>query len=465
MSSQSLANVPPASPQVPVPAAATGRSPVKQSSRQTRHLAQAIQLEESGTAPLVRFTMLLACVACLCFVAWAAVTRVDEVAIADGTVVPTGSLQTVQHLEGGIVEAIVVKDGDLVAEGAPLVKLSPAGALADLEQTRAREATLLLRAERLRAFAEGRKPDFTFIGSNYERLVTDNQAIYHTQIQARNAARSVIMAQLEQKRSDLALLEAQHKTMQDQIDVLSEELRMREQLVAKNLISRVVYLDNKRELARMKGELSRMIGQTVTARESMSEVENRLVDQQTTLHKQTMDEMGTVVAELAQVQESIARLEDRVNRLVITSPAHGYVKGMMVHNTGAVIAPGAIVCEVVPVDRELKLDARINTRDVGHIKPGQPVRIKVTTFDFARYGAVTGKLQSVSASSFLDEKGLPYFKGSVTLDKDYVGDTPGRFAISPGMTASIEIITGDKTLLQYMLKPIFSQLQESFHER
>jgi HlyD family secretion protein/adhesin transport system membrane fusion protein len=178
-----------------------------------------------------------------------------------------------------------------------------------------------------------------------------------------------------------------------------------------------------------------------------------------------MDDLSTTVTELAQVQESIGRLEDRVNRLVVIAPTRGIVKGLAVHNTGAVVQPGGLVCEIVPVDRELKVEAKVTPRDIGFLKPGQRVKVKVATYDFARYGAVMGTLQQTSASSFINDKGDPYFKAIVSLDRDYVGDTPGMFRVGPGMTVTAEVITGDKTLLQYMLKPIFTQLRQSFHER
>lgn len=467
MTSQSLTNVP--DPQAtPSGPAQAPRPLVKLSARQTRHLAQAVQLEESGTAPLIRLTVFAAILAVLAFLVWAGLTRIDEVALTEGTIVPTGSVQNIQHLEGGLVEEVLVREGDLVDEGQVLLRMSPAAALSELEQTRAREMTLLLKSERLRAFADGREPDFSFASEQYARLVMDNQAIHQTQIQARDGQRLVLSAQLDQKRSELRSLEGQHGTLHTQVDSLSEELRMREELVAKGLVSRVAYLDNKREHARLKGELARVMGQTVTAREALSEAQHRLADHQTSLHKQTMDELGVTVNELAQVQESIAKVEDRVRRLVITAPVKGYVKGLAFKNTGTVIQPGALVTELVPVDRELIVDAKVTTRDIGFVKPGQPVKVKVTTFDFARYGAVKGELVSTSASSFIDERGdsaQSYFKAIIKLEKDYVGDVPGRFVISPGMTVQAEIITGDKTLLQYMLKPIFTQMQQSFHER
>ncbi|CAA7616065.1 HlyD family type I secretion periplasmic adaptor subunit [Magnetospirillum sp. UT-4] len=464
MTSQSLVNVPDSAKSA---ATADADKPpaIKQSSRVARHLAQAVQLEEGGTSPLIRFTMLTAGGACMAFVLWAALTTVEEVAVAEGEVVPVGAVQTVQHFEGGLVEEILVKEGDLVQADQPLIRLSAAQAMGDLDQTRAREITLLLKSERLRAFVEGRKPDFSFSGKGYEHLVADNLSIYQAQMQARETARAIILSQIEQKRSDLRLLEAQHVSLRQQADALREELKIRDHLVAKGLVTKIAHLDTKRETARAEGELARILGQTVTAREALAEMERRLLDNQSTLQKQSMDELGVTIAELAQVQESVARLEDRVNRLMVTSPVHGYVKGLTVHNPGSVIQPGGLVSEVVPVDNGLRIDAKIQPRDVGHVKLGQKVKIKVSTYDFARYGSIMGELTRVSASSFLNEKGEPYFKAAVKIEKTYVGDEPGVHVLRPGMTVQAEVMTGDKTLLQYMLKPIFTQIRQSFHER
>lgn len=459
---QSLANIP--NPEN-LPQLAKAKPVIKMSSRQSRHLAQAVVLEESGTSALVRFTMMVASATTAAFVIWAAFTDVPEIASAEGNVIPSGQVQSIQHLEGGIVQEIVVKEAEIVEANQVILRLNPAQAISDLEQTRAREATLLIKAERLRAFAEERRPDFSGMPSGFDRLIADNMAIFNSQNQARDTARSVIASQADQKRSDLRLLQNQEVSLREQMGPLQEEMTMRQELVAKGLVSRVVFLDTKRELSRVQGEVARLVGQEVTARSALIEVENRLIDSNSSLQKQTMDEMGVSVSELAQVQESIGRLEDRVKRLDVVSPVRGIVKGLAVKNQGAVIQPGGQVCDVVPIDDEMKIDAKINTKDVGHLKVGQPVKVKVTTYDFARYGAVEGTLTKISASSFTDEKGNPYFKGVIALSNNYVGKVAGRFMIHPGMTVTAEIITGDKTLLQYMLKPIFTQIQQSFHER
>jgi len=463
--SKSLTTVDPKADQGKTPVPGGSNLPVKIGSRQARHLAQAIQLEESGTSPLIRFSVMLTSILCLVFIVWAGITDVPEVAASEGTVIPAGQVIMVQHFEGGVVETVLVQEGELVEEGQGLIKLSPAAALSDLEQTRAREAALLLKSERLRAFVEGRTPDFGIAGTGYDALAVDNQAIFQSQVHAMDSSRAVTQTQIQQKRSDLAILQEQKKTIEEQVDALAQEVKLRENLFQQHLITMVQFLDTKRELSRMQGELSRNLGQTLTARDALSESENKIVDQEATLRKQSMDDLATVISELAQVQESIGRLEDRVKRLVVLSPARGYVKGLLQHYGGAVIQPGGPICEIVPVDKDLTVEAKLDTKDVGHLSAGQRVKVKVQTYDPARFGFAWGTLKQVSANSFMDEKNKPYFKGIVALDHDYVGDEPGKYKITPGMTVTAEIITGQKSLLQYMLKPIFTQLHESFHER
>ena len=464
MTSKSLAKVPEQS-KAAVPVVKQSYVPVKIGQRQARHLAQAIQLEEGGTSALVRISVLLTCGMCAAFVVWAAFTRVPEIAVAEGTIVPSGQVITVQHLEGGVVEEVLVTEGELVEEGQSLIKMSPASAVSDLDQTRARETALQLKAERLKAFVESREPDFSFAPTGFEKLVSDNQAIFLSQNRAMESTRAVTEAQVKQKRSELDLLQQQRSSLQEQVDVISQEVKLRESLYNQHLITMVQYLDTKRELSRMQGELARNFGQTITAKESLSETENRLADQEATLRKQNMDDLSSVIGELAQVQESLGRVQDRVHRLAVTAPVRGYVKGLTQHYGGTVIQPGGIVCEIVPADKELTVEGKIDTRDIGHVQVGQRVKVKVQTYDPARFGVAWGSIRLVSANSFLDEKGRPYFKGLIGLDHDYVGDVPERYRVLPGMTVTAEVITGEKTLLQYMLKPIFTQLHESFHER
>jgi len=437
----------------------------KRGSRQVRHLAQAIILEESGTSAMVRYALYVTCACITAVLIWAGLTNIEEMAATQGTVLPSSSIQDLQHLEGGIVGEILAHDGDLVEAGQPLIRLSPAQAQSDLEQTRARQAGLLLKAERLRAFVENRDPNFSVAGPGWDALVADQTQIWHAQVGARNSGRSIADAQVNQRTSEIQLYERQLKSTADQASFLHEEEGMRSELLAKGLVSRVVYLDTKRELARVEGERSRILGEVVTSQRALAEAKTRYLDVDAQLNQKATDELGAATSELAQVEESLSRLEDRVTRLDILSSTRGLVQGLTVKTIGAVIQPGQIVGQIVPVSEDMDVECRILTRDIGHIAVGQAVNVKITAYDYSKFGAIDGTLTNISANTFMDEDGKPYYKGTVRLAHNYAGSNPGRNRILPGMTVSAEIRTGSKTLLEYLLKPIYVALSSSFHER
>jgi len=432
-----------------------------------RHLAQAVVFEEGGVDTLVRGTMLTTIFTVLALVGWSAITPVKEVAVTNGQVVPTSLIHSVQHLEGGLVTQVLVREGQLVEKGDVLLRLDPAQAVSELEQTRARESGLALRAERLRAFAEGRVPNFAAAseGSDGQPQSLDQNTIFAAQEKARDSSLDVLEKQISQRKADIRLMTDQVGSVTRQIDVMAKELKLREDLMNEGLTTKLSYFSYVREYERLQGDLARLLGQATTAREALAEAESRFNDQNRKLDHDAYNEMGTVTAELAQLREARSKLEDRVARLEITAPIRGIIQELTVTSPGTVIQQGGLVTKILPVDDALIVESQITPRDIGHVKPGQPVRIKVASYDFARFGAVSGKLIQVSPSTFLDEKKAPYYKGQVALDKGYVGDKPDHNLILPGMTVQVDIITGEKTILQYLLKPIYLAATQAFQER
>ena len=433
--------------------------------RQPRFLAQSVILEEVGIPGLVRFTIFAVAIAVTAFLAWAAVTEVEEVAVTSGDVVPAGQVQAIQHLEGGIIAEILIRDGVLVEAGETLLRVDPEAAFAELEQMRARRAGLLLKAERLRAFAEQRQPDFLTVEPAYAALADDQRAIYQVQEESRRNRRAVLVSQIQQRQSDLAIFEEKEATTEKNVALLEEELKMRESLFNKGLSPKIVYLDIKRQVNQAYGDYATLQSEWRRGNEALAEARNRLAELESTIKEEAMSEMGAVTNELAQVDETLNKLKDRVRRLDIKVPVRGIVKGLKIHTVSGVIQPGAIVLEIVPMDKELVVETRITTKDIGHVKVGQPVTVKVLTYDYARYGGITGVLKAVSASTFIEEGQDPYYKGVVALDRDYVGADPERNRMLPGMTVQADIGTGRKTLLQYLLKPVYASVNRAFRER
>jgi len=449
------------------PAADSGPPPkIRRASRHARYLAQSITLEETGVSQFTRMVMMVACAVVIIFLAWAAVTRVDEVAVAHGEVVPSGSVRIVQHLEGGIIADILVEEGALAAAGDPLMRLESANAAADLEQMRARRADLRLRTERLRAFATGRKPDFDSVSDpTFAQLIDDQRAIHQGQVDSQQAQRAVLGTMIEQRRAELAMSEQQQEAVGEQLAIFEEQVEIRARLVEQGLDSRMAYLETRRQQAQMFGELQRLMGEMAATQEALAEAETRLIDLDATARHEALDEMGTLGAELAQVEEAIVRAEDQVHRLDVRAPVRGLVQDLQFQTIGAVVRPGGVLMSIVPVDDVLEVEARVSTSDVGHVRVGQPVAVKVSTYDFARYGAIEGTLRTVSPSTFTDDEGTPYYKALITLAKSHLGEVPARAPVLPGMTVQADVVTGKKTVLQYLLKPIYVGLDRAMRER
>lgn len=438
---------------------------VKRGDRQTRFLAQSVILEEAGSSGLVRVAIITIAIVICAFVAWSAVTSVDEVAVTSGEVIPAGRVQTIQHQEGGTIQAILVRDGEVVEEGDLLVQLDPVLVEAELQQQQARLVSLQLQAERFRAIGEGREPDFTFADLAYLAEIQDQQQIYEGQIVASGNRQQVLMDQIAQRRAELDTFLEQEQTLLRNLSILEDELAMRGDLYQKGLSSRTVYLDVQREVNDAVGDLASLTSERKQTEEALAESLNRLEESGTDFREQALDQMGSLQAEIGALRQAIRRIRVRILRHDVGAPVRGIVKGLQANTIGGVIPPGGVIMELVPIGEELLVETRIQTRDIGHVQEGDPVTVKVSTYDFARYGGINGELRDISATTFLDEEGNPYYKGLVAMEKDYVGGDPAQNRVIPGMTVQADIRTGEKTLFEYILKPIYASVNESFRER
>ncbi len=441
------------------------RRKIRRGDRQTRFLAQSVILEEGGSSGLIRGAMVTICVVICLFVVWSMVTNVDEVAVTSGEVIPSGQLQAIQHLEGGIVKEILIEEGQLVEKGQVMVRLDETAAITELQKLEARRAGLEIRSERLRAIGTGGVPDWSKVGNRYPNMISDQQRIYEGSLEAFFSRQETIRKQIQQRRAELELLVEREQTLIRSADIFADELEVREKLYAEGLTSKLAYLDAKRQLNTARGELADLLSERERASEAIKESQSRLDEIETEAREQALAELSESANELIQVEEALVEARDRVRRLEIVAPVRGIIKGLLVHTVGGVVPPGEVLAEVVPLDKELVVEAKIQPRDVGHVRIGQPVTVKVTTYDFARFGGITGELRDVSASTFLDEQGEPYYKGIIELDRNYVGRDETQNRVMPGMTVQADIKTGKKTLFEYLLKPVYSSVSTSFRER
>lgn len=434
------------------------------SEKQTRFLSQAIQLEESVNPLIVRVTMVTVSLAILAFVVWSGLTNINEVARTSGEIVPQGHQQVVQHLEGGIVNKILVREGQMVKKDQELLELQESGAENDLARARSKQVNLIMQQERLRAFVENRQPDFSSYEKDYPDQVQDQTKFFETMSNARREEKQVISEQITQKQRMIAALRSDLQTSQSNYQISNDLYNRRKDLNSKGYASDMQLLETQQRLNSLRGEISQLNNRAAAAQAEIREFETRLLSLNAGQRDEANERLNAVMADATQNAELIDKLQNRVKRLSIKAPVNGLVKGLTVNTVGAVVQPGQTLMEVVPVNEKLVVQVKIPPQHIGHIHPGQPVQIKFSSFDFSRYGFVSGKLDQISATTFNGENGERFYQGQITLDQSYVGHNPDN-KIMPGMTVMAEVITGEKTILDYLLKPIHTAMKSSFTER
>lgn len=422
-----------------------------------------LALEEVGSPRLSRAVVTASALLLVLFGLWAAVTRMPEIAVAQGAVATDLPVAPVQHLEGGQVEAVLVTEGAQVDQGQPLLRFASAVARTELDQLRAREASLRFQSARLRAFL-ARTPLAEEEGS-FAGLAADQKAELEARLRAIDDRQEVLRQQLEQRRADRATIVVQLTGLQRQVVLHENELRLRERLLEQGLTTRLAVLDSRRAYLSATAEMDRLAATAEAADRAVAEAVARLAEAESAARDDAGRDLSRVHLELAELNEALSRAFERVSRLTVLAPATGVVKGLAVRSHGAVVPPGAVLMEIVPSDATLLVEARISPRDIGFLHLGQSVVVKVQAFDYSRYGTLEGTLAQISATTTPDDKGEPWYAGRIALAADHVGRDPAVNRLKPGMTVQADIVTGAKTLLQYLLKPVHSAMSESFRER
>lgn len=460
------AKTPPAkTPQAKTPDKAPAKNArPRWSTRGTRYISRPVLLEEVGPPGVVRGTMMALSGGIVVFLVWASFTQLTQTTHVSGFVTPTGSVRVVQHLEGGIVAEILARDGALLDAGQPVITLEGTTAMSDLREQQARLVGLELHAERLRAFASDKVPDFTRYPAAYGGLIADQLAILKLQNEAHEKQRTVSLLQIAQRKAELSALQAQQRTYQRRAEIIGEIMSMREKLLKKGLVSRILYLNTKQELSDVLGEQRNTVEKVIRAKQAIAEARGELARIDADLRNQSVSEMGKLTTEIAAVRQAVKRLQDRATRLQVRAPVRGVLKGLAVNTIGSVVPAGGIVAEIVPADSELIVEARVPPTDIGQLRLGQNASVKIQTFDFGRYGSVEGVLEGISATTFTGDDGLVFYKVNIRLSQNHVGHQPGQNLILPGMTVDVNINTGGGSLMRYLLRPVYASLDTAFSE-
>jgi len=441
---------------------------------QLRYLSQSTSIEEAVAPHVVRTTLIMISIVILSLIVWSGLAYIDEVAISDGEVVPSQRVQSIQHLEGGIIKDIKVREGDLVEKDQVLIELDNYNVGKDLESLYTKKLSLLSDQERYQAFIAKRKPDFNSIVENDKTLSTkfdsqknanDQMKSFNSMIDTKESEKKIIKEQIDQKNDALKVLQDRKSALDQNKVLLEQSLKAKKELADKGYLSKIQYIQVQQQYNALVGDLKSTESEIVQSQNAIEEYKNRLKSLDSQRTDEAYQALNTIQDNLEEVNQKIDKLEAQSERSKIKSPVHGFVKGLVFNTIGGVIDPGKVVMQVVPMEGGLMIESRISPRDIGHVKIGLDVNIKVSSYDFSRYGTVRGRLEYVSATTFSDDTGKKYYLGRISLNKNYLGNDPKKNLIMPGMIVEADIVTGTKSILSYLLRPVHRSLVSSFSER
>ncbi len=395
---------------------------------------------------------------------WAAATPIDEISVNSGEITTSDPIQQIQHFEGGIVASVAVNDGEHVVKGQLLMTLAPSLIMPELNQLRTRLTTAELRIKLLRSAQTAKTPSLEEVPERYAAIVNSQQRALQARRENMDSQALVLKRGLAEQEAELSKVHSEIEMIDSQVALIKQKVDAQRPLADKGHIPALQFLDDERDLSAMTGKRTMLDEEALRIRAAIAEAKARIDETRSRFKLEIANELGTLNTEAAELRLALRRAQDKVRRLTISAPVSGWVHDLKVHTVGGVISPGTTLLTIVPDEAHRHVEARISTRDIGHIHVGQKAKIKVLTYDYTRYGTITGRVDYISPSTFFDDDGNPYYKANISLGSDYVGDHPDML-IAPGMTVLVDIETGQKTLLAYLVEPITRSLSEALRER
>lgn len=397
------------------------------------------------------------------FVVWAGLVHVDEITRGEGKVIPSRQLQVLQSLDGGIVTDILVKEGQLVTEGQILLQIDTTRFESSVKENRSQYLSLTAKAARLRAIGDGKAflPPPEVLAED-PKTADEEQRLYETATSEIQAQISIARQQLAQRAQEQAEANARQRQAAQAYESTLKELSVTKPLLGTGAVSEVELLRLERDVSRFKGERDIAAAQIARSQAAMGEANRKIQEVELTTRNNASKELSETMARLNSLIQSGTGLADKVKQSAIRSPVRGTVKRLLVNTVGGVVQPGRDVVEVVPTEGKLILEAKVAPKDIAFLAPGQKAVVKFTAYDFSTYGGLDAKLEHIGADSVTDERGNTFYIVRVSTTNAVLS---GGQPIIPGMVAEVDIITGKKTILSYLLKPVLRAKQSSFTER
>lgn len=402
----------------------------------------------------------------LFFLIWASCSRIDEITRGEGQVVPTQEIQVVQSLEGGILAELLVAEGEQVKKGQILMRVSDVMYASEERGAEAKDAGL--RAKKARLTAEANGQDFAIpadIAEKWPDIARNERALYESRQQELKNAKAILQDKITSAESGLSETAAQISRLQNNAGLLQQELNITSEMVKQQAVPKLDEIRLRRELSDTQGQVKAQQEKQEGLKAELSAAQNQLKDQDDKFRSQSLGELAETETQIAQLSESLKSIGDRVSRTELRAPVDGIVNNIALKTIGGVIEPAHKLIEIVPTDDELKIIAKVRPNDIAFLKVGQPVKVKISAYDPQRYGALDGKLVRIGANSVNDREGNIFFEIEVRTDKNFLGKPDHPLPITPGMVAHTEVITGKRTIMEYMLKPILRARDRALRER
>ncbi len=402
-------------------------------------------------------------VAILVLLVWAYFAKVDEVTRGEGRVIPSKQVQIIQSLDGGIVSQILVAEGQTVQVGTPLIRIDETRAVSSLKENQAQYLALLAKQARLKALADDTTFNIPEIVKNQAPQTYDQEySLYIASKDELHSAVAIAQDQMVQREKELVEVELRKEQAEKNYESTAKELAANKPLLASGAISEIDLLRLERESNKAKSEIDQARAQISRIHSAIAEARRKITEVQQNAKSKERNELNDITARLNQITASSVGLTDKVKQATLKSPVNGKVSRLFFNTVGGVIQPGREVLELVPTDDALIIETKIQLKDIAFIRLSQPAVVKLTAYDYSIYGALDAQVENISANSIVDDKGNAYYLVRVRTLKSSLGK---GLPIIPGMVAQVDIMTGKKTILSYLLKPVLKAKSYAFTER
>ncbi len=416
------------------------------------------------------------------FIGWTSVATLDEVTHAEGQVIPSSKTQVIQNLEGGILRSVDVYEGDIVEKGDVLARLDNELAVSSLRDMLYKAMENLTALHRLRAAVEGKELVWPenyreWLEQGTGHKLTEEQ--YRQGLELADVQKETFGVMLRQRQSEIQMLESQCEQREHEVNelisrqnnlikslsLIRQQISIAAPLLEKRTYSKVQFLELQEREVNTKGELETLAVSIPKAKYAAEEAKHRKELRGAELDSNIIAEINKRSVELASLHESLSASSDRVTRTEMRSPVHGAVKKIYINTVGGVVKPGESIMEIVPLDDTLLIEARVRPGDVAFLHPGQKAMVKVSAYDFSIYGGLDGVLEKISADTIEDKRGDLFYQVKVRTNKTFITYRNEMLPIMPGMVTTVDILTGKKTVLDYLLKPILKAKQNALREK